>query len=120
MVRRKSLTDPYQEPAEPAKKCAAPSPEARAAPLWQHLPGSLTKYERVRVIGSRAQQLARGATPLIHVRGVCDPLVIAEQEFSKGLLKSILVRPMPDGSEERHSLSSLLTRGGCGLREDPQ
>ena len=70
-------------------------------------PVPLSKYERVRVIGSRANQIAGGALPLVRVGSVLDPLLVAEEEFRLGLLKSVVVRPLPDGTEERYQLAAL-------------
>ena len=41
-----------------------------------------TKFEKTRIIGARALQLAYGAPPLIKVaKGIVDPLEVAEEEF---------------------------------------
>jgi DNA-directed RNA polymerase subunit K len=43
-----------------------------------------TKFEKSRIIGARALQLAYGAPPLIKVpEGTVDPLDVAEMEFKK-------------------------------------
>jgi DNA-directed RNA polymerase subunit K len=44
----------------------------------------LTKYERARVIGARALQLAMGAPPLVKVpEGLLHPVKLARLEFEK-------------------------------------
>jgi DNA-directed RNA polymerase I, II, and III subunit RPABC2 len=58
----------------------------------------LTKYEKARLIGSRAQQIANGAKILIDIKGLSDPIEIAKKEYKKGLIPLILDREMPDGS----------------------
>jgi len=44
-----------------------------------------TKYERARLIASRALQLAAGAQPMVKVK-VVDPVKVARLEFEKGLI----------------------------------
>lgn len=46
-----------------------------------------TKYEKARIIGARALELAYGAPPLIKVpEGTVDPVRLAELEFEKGII----------------------------------
>jgi len=109
MPKRKAPSSPSVPAATTAvtPSLAARAEEAAPASARPTLP--LSKYERVRVIGSRANQIARGAKPLVHVGGVLDPLLVAEEEFRLGLLKSIVVRTLPDGTEERCPLATLRT-----------
>ncbi|MEM3841173.1 MAG: DNA-directed RNA polymerase subunit K [Candidatus Micrarchaeaceae archaeon] len=52
-----------------------------------------SKYEKARIIGARALQLAFGAPPLIKVpEGVTDPLKLAELEFEKGVIPITIIR----------------------------
>lgn len=52
-----------------------------------------TKFEKARVIGARALQLAYGAPPLIKVpEGIVDPLNLAELEFEKGVIPITIIR----------------------------
>jgi DNA-directed RNA polymerase subunit K/omega len=68
----------------------------------------LTKYERVRLIGSRASVLASGAArPLVQLPGLLDPLITAQEEFRLGLLRSVVVRVTPDGERQRYDCSAL-------------
>ena len=60
-----------------------------------------TKYERARIIGARALQIATGA-PLILKFGKGDlekinfnPIRIAQMEYEKGILPITIRRPMP-------------------------
>ena len=59
----------------------------------------LTKYERTRVLGIRATQIARGAPPLINLningRILNDPKEIAEQELLNRKLFFIIKRRLP-------------------------
>jgi DNA-directed RNA polymerase subunit K len=52
-----------------------------------------TKFEKARIIGARALQLAYGAPPLIKVpEAVHDPLTLAELEFSEDAIPIVIVR----------------------------
>ena len=62
----------------------------------------LTKYERARIIGNRAAQLAHNAQPLISLidpndktRVLKDPIEIAEQELKQRKLPIMIRRPIP-------------------------
>ncbi|MGC8648850.1 MAG: DNA-directed RNA polymerase subunit K [Candidatus Micrarchaeia archaeon] len=52
-----------------------------------------TKFEKTRIIGARALQLAYGAPPLIKVpKGMVNPLDLAELEFEKGVIPITVIR----------------------------
>ncbi len=52
-----------------------------------------TRFEKARIIGARALQLAYGAPPLIKVpKGVNEPLALAELEFSEGVIPIVVVK----------------------------
>ena len=61
----------------------------------------LTKYEKARLIGARALQLAMGAPLLLKFKkGELEeirfnPIQIAKQEFEQGILPITIKRPMP-------------------------
>lgn len=53
----------------------------------------LTKYERARIVGARALQLAMGAPPLAKVpEGVVDAIVVARLEFDKNAIPLQIIR----------------------------
>jgi len=60
-----------------------------------------TKYEKARLIGSRALQLSMGAPFLIELtkedleRLHYNPIEIAKREFEKGLIPMAIKRPLP-------------------------
>lgn len=64
----------------------------------------LTKYERTKIIGIRAEQLARGAQPFVEPAvldgGSFDPCELAERELRARVLPFVVVRRMPDGRRE--------------------
>lgn len=61
----------------------------------------LTKYERARLIGTRAMQLAEGAQPTVDVTGLRDPLKIAEKELILGRIPLSIIRVLPSGEKIR-------------------
>ncbi len=82
--------------------------------LWHRKNGvtipKLTRYEKARIIGARALQIAMGAPVLIDVSKLPskDPIVIAEEEFKRGLLPITIRRRLPDGTYELVPLSELM------------
>ncbi|MBT3941055.1 DNA-directed RNA polymerase subunit K [Candidatus Woesearchaeota archaeon] len=55
-----------------------------------------TKYEKARIIGARALQLAQGAPILIkRAKTEIDTIKIAMDEFNKGVLPITVKRPRP-------------------------
>lgn len=56
------------------------------------------RFEKARLIGARALQIARGATPMIKLEkiDIRDPIKIAEEEFKQGVLP--LNTKKPDNS----------------------
>jgi DNA-directed RNA polymerases I, II, and III subunit RPABC2 len=68
-----------------------------------------TVYERTKVLGTRANQIADGARPFIVVPDhLTDPLEIAKLELEQRRLPFIIKRPMPDGTFEYWRLSDLM------------
>lgn len=69
----------------------------------------LTLFEKTKIIGFRANQLAQGARPLIDVpKHVTDVLEIARLELAQKRMPYILKRGMPDGTFEYWRLNDLL------------
>ena len=73
-------------------------------------PPFLTTYERTKILGTRANQIANGARPFIDPvpEHITQPLDIARLELEQRRLPFIVKRPMPDGSFEYWRLSDLL------------
>jgi DNA-directed RNA polymerase subunit K/omega len=72
-------------------------------------PPFLTVYERTKILGSRANQIAEGARPFVTVpEHVIEPLEIAKLELEQRRLPFIIKRPMPDGTFEYWRLSDLM------------
>ncbi|MEM1931084.1 MAG: DNA-directed RNA polymerase subunit K [Sulfolobales archaeon] len=62
----------------------------------------LTKFEKARIIGARALQLAMGARPLIDISKLPnkDPVYVAREELMRGVLPFTIVRRLPNGTWE--------------------
>ena len=68
----------------------------------------LTKYEKARVIGARAEQLDRGGEAFIPLdESIINGRTIALMEFEAKKIPFILARPLPNGSVEYWHLSDL-------------
>eukprot|EP01069_Polyplicarium_translucidae_P000821 Polyplicarium_translucidae@DN1404_c0_g1_i1.p1 len=68
----------------------------------------MTKFERARIIGTRALQLSMNAAVTIPLDGETDPLVIAERELYAKTIPFIIRRYMPNGSYEDWDLEDLI------------
>ncbi len=69
----------------------------------------LTLYEKTKMIGFRANQIANGAKPFINVPAhVTDVASIARLELEQKRLPFIVARTMPDGSFEYWRLQDLI------------
>jgi len=69
----------------------------------------LTKYERARVLGTRALQISMNAPVLVPLDGETDALQIAIKELSQRKIPLTIRRYLPDGSFEDWSVSELIT-----------
>jgi DNA-directed RNA polymerase I, II, and III subunit RPABC2 len=70
----------------------------------------LTSFEKTKILGFRANQLAQGSRPFIHPlpEYMTDVLEIAAIELEQKRLPYILKRPMPNGTFEYVRLSDLI------------
>ncbi|MEM0217898.1 MAG: DNA-directed RNA polymerase subunit K [Candidatus Nezhaarchaeales archaeon] len=70
----------------------------------------LTKYERARIIGARALQIAMGAPVLIDLSSIQekDPVKIAMKELELGVLPITVRRKLPSGHYQDIPLKWLL------------
>ncbi|RJS83339.1 DNA-directed RNA polymerase subunit K [Candidatus Bathyarchaeota archaeon] len=61
-------------------------------------PPRLTRFEKARIVGARALQIAMGAPVLIKLSKVpTNPIDIALKELEKGVLPITIRRTLPDG-----------------------
>jgi DNA-directed RNA polymerases I, II, and III subunit RPABC2 len=68
----------------------------------------LTKYERARILGTRALQLSKNAPPMVMPdSGETDPYKLAEYELSRNKIPFIIRRYLPDHTYEDWKVSEL-------------
>jgi len=68
----------------------------------------MTKYERARVLGTRALQISMNAPVLVDLEGETDPLQIAIKELNQKKIPLIVRRYLPDGWYEDWTCEELL------------
>ena len=68
----------------------------------------LTQYERARVLGTRALQIAMCAPVMVELEGETDPLQIAMKELKQRKIPIIVRRYLPDGSFEDWGIDELI------------
>ncbi|XP_071060215.1 DNA-directed RNA polymerases I, II, and III subunit RPABC2 isoform X1 [Pseudochaenichthys georgianus] len=77
-----------------------PTGEASQANLKRITTPYMTKYERARVLGTRALQIAMCAPVMVELEGETDPLQIAMKELKARKIPIIIRRYLPDASYE--------------------
>jgi DNA-directed RNA polymerase I, II, and III subunit RPABC2 len=76
-------------------------------PLHKTLP-ILSRYEKARILGERAEQINSGAQPFIEVESsMIDGYLIAMKELDEKKIPFIIQRPLPNGGCEYWRLSDL-------------
>ncbi|KAI8099783.1 RNA polymerase, subunit omega/K/RPB6 [Halteromyces radiatus] len=68
----------------------------------------MTKYERARILGTRALQISLNAPVTVELDGETDPLVIAMKELREKKIPLIVRRFMPDGTFEDWNVKDLI------------
>jgi len=68
----------------------------------------MTKYEKARILGTRALQIAMCAPVMVELEGETDPLQIAMKELKLRKIPIIIRRYLPDGSYEDWSIDELI------------
>ena len=68
----------------------------------------MTKFERARVIGTRALQISKNAPVLVDLGDEDhDPIAIAEKELAERKIPFVIRRYLPDGSFENWRVAEL-------------
>jgi DNA-directed RNA polymerase subunit K/omega len=68
----------------------------------------ITKYEKARIIGSRAEQIERGAKPFVEVEAnIINARTIAMMEYDQKIIPFIIARPLPNKTIEYWRLQDL-------------
>ncbi|KAK9836976.1 hypothetical protein WJX81_003916 [Elliptochloris bilobata] len=68
----------------------------------------MTKYERARILGTRALQISMNAPVMVELHGEFDPLEIAMKELREKKIPFTVRRFLPDGSYEDWSVEELI------------
>ncbi|BDD54584.1 DNA-directed RNA polymerases I, II, and III subunit RPABC2 [Monascus purpureus] len=68
----------------------------------------MTKYEKARILGTRALQISMNAPVLVDLEGETDPLQIAIKELNQKKIPLIVRRYLPDGKYEDWTCEELL------------
>lgn len=69
----------------------------------------MTKYEKVKTIGLRAEQLQRGAVPYVEFdKENFDPIDIAQKELDSRKLPFMILRRLPNGEKEYWRLEDMV------------
>jgi len=72
-------------------------------------PPKLTRFEKARIVGARALQIAMGAPILVAPsKTLSNPIDIALQELEIGILPMTIRRTLPDGTYQDIPLKWLL------------
>merc|ERR1711865_860069 len=67
----------------------------------------MTKYERARILGTRALQISMNAPVMVELEGETDPLVIAMKELKQRKIPINIRRYLPDKSYEDWPVTEL-------------
>jgi DNA-directed RNA polymerases I, II, and III subunit RPABC2 len=68
----------------------------------------MTKYEKARILGTRALQISMNAPVMVTLTSESDPLAIAMKELRERKIPLIIRRFMPDGCWEDWAVSELI------------
>ncbi|PWN44438.1 RNA polymerase Rpb6 [Ceraceosorus guamensis] len=109
------VDDQYEEPAEGyAEDAIVESGDPDGAQLGgtanteRITTPYMTKYERARILGTRALQISMNAPVLVPTDGETDPLNIALKELEAKKIPLVVRRYLPDGSFEDWAVSELI------------
>jgi len=68
----------------------------------------MTKFERARILGTRALQISMNAPVMVALEGETDPLQIALKELQQRKIPITIRRFLPDGSYEDWNVDDLI------------
>jgi len=91
-----------QDPTEILDQQTQPSDRPRITTRY------MTKYERARILGTRALQISMNAPVMVELNGESDPLEIAMKELREKKIPFTVRRYLPDGSYEDWSVEELI------------
>ena len=89
--------------------------KTRGTPGGRAIPSSdrtttpyMTKYEKARLLGTRALQISMNAPLMVELSGESDPLEIAMKELRERKLPLMIRRYLPDGCWEDWAVEELI------------
>ncbi|KAM0845464.1 hypothetical protein ACQ4PT_056367 [Festuca glaucescens] len=82
--------------------------EQGKTPGPRHTTKYMTKYERARILGTRALQISMNAPVMVELEGETDPLEIAMKELRARKIPFTIRRYLPDGSYEDWGVDELI------------
>jgi DNA-directed RNA polymerases I, II, and III subunit RPABC2 len=83
--------------------------KGKAIPLEERITTRyMTKYERARLLGTRALQISMNAPIMVELDGETDPLQIAMKELREKKIPMIIRRYLPDNYYEDWSVEELI------------
>lgn len=68
----------------------------------------MSKYEKARVLGTRAMQISMNAPILVETNGETDSFRIAQKELRERKIPMVIRRHLPDGTYEDWKVSELI------------
>ena len=67
----------------------------------------MTKYEKTRILGQRAEQISRGAPTMVDVYDFDNAMAIAERELMARVIPLKIRRVLPNGEVHEYSVGEL-------------
>lgn len=68
----------------------------------------LTKFEKARILGTRAEHISLGAPSTIDTTGLVDAMEIAKKELIEGKIPLFVRRKLPNGNMVEIPVSEML------------
>ncbi|MCJ1437366.1 DNA-directed RNA polymerases I II and III subunit RPABC2 [Xylographa pallens] len=103
-----AIEDPNQASGRGKKNAVVGLREKKIAEDKRSTTPYMTKYERARVLGTRALQISMNAPVLVDLEGETDPLQIAVKELREKKIPLVVRRYLPDGWYEDWTCEELL------------
>lgn len=101
------VADEYGQSDEAVKQLVGHDPK-RVAEKDRKTTKFMTKFEKARVLGTRALQISMNAPVMVELQGETDPLEIARKELTARKIPMIIRRYLPDKSYEDWHVNELI------------
>lgn len=67
----------------------------------------MTKFEKTRILGQRAEQISLGAPPMVDIGNLDDAMLIAEKELTEKKIPLKIIRTYPNGTVREIPVSEI-------------